>query len=63
MMGRQVKTLINQTKNAGYKSVIWDATNDYGKPAECRDLPVRDPNKRVYPDPQNAFVKIDSFLI
>ena len=35
MMGRQVKTLINQTKNAGYKSVIWDASNDYGKPVSA----------------------------
>ena len=31
MLGRQVKTLINQTQNPGYKSIIWDATNDYGK--------------------------------
>jgi len=31
MLGREVKTLINQTQDAGYKSVIWDATNDYGK--------------------------------
>ena len=35
MMARQVKTLINQTKNAGYKSVIWDASNDYGKPVSA----------------------------
>jgi len=32
MMGRKVKTLLNQTQDAGYKSLIWDATNDYGKP-------------------------------
>ena len=31
MLGRQIKTLINQTQDAGYRSVIWDATNDYGK--------------------------------
>ena len=31
MLGREVKTLINQTQDAGYRSVIWNATNDYGK--------------------------------
>jgi len=31
MLGRQVKTLINNTQDAGYRSIIWDATNDYGK--------------------------------
>ncbi len=31
MLGREVKTLINQTQDAGFKSVVWDATNDYGK--------------------------------
>jgi hypothetical protein len=35
MLGRQVKTLINQTQNAGYKSVVWNATNDYGKPVSA----------------------------
>ena len=35
MLGRHVKTLINQTQDAGYKSVIWDATNDYGKPVSA----------------------------
>ena len=35
MLGREVKTLINQTQDAGYKSVIWDATNDYGKPVSA----------------------------
>ena len=31
MLGREVKTLINQTQDAGFKSIQWDATNDYGK--------------------------------
>ncbi|MDP7437601.1 MAG: T9SS type A sorting domain-containing protein, partial [Candidatus Marinimicrobia bacterium] len=35
LLGRQVKTLINQTQDAGFKSVIWNATNDYGKPVSA----------------------------
>ena len=35
MLGREVKTLINQTQDAGYRSEIWDATNDYGKPVSA----------------------------
>jgi len=35
MMGREVRALINQTQNAGHQSVVWDATNDYGKPVSA----------------------------
>jgi len=35
MLGRQVKTLINQTQDAGFKSVVWNATNTYGKPVSA----------------------------
>jgi hypothetical protein len=35
IMGREVKSLINQTQDAGFKSVIWNATNDYGKPVSA----------------------------
>ena len=31
MMGRVVKSLINTNQNSGYKSVIWNATNDQGQ--------------------------------
>ena len=31
MLGREVRTLVNITQEAGFKSVIWNATNDYGK--------------------------------
>jgi len=34
-LGRQVRTLLNQTQDAGYRSVIWNATNDYGKPVSA----------------------------
>ena len=35
MLGREVKTLVNTTQDAGFKSVIWDATNKYGKPVSA----------------------------
>jgi hypothetical protein len=35
MLGREVKTLINKTQDAGSMSVIWNATNDYGKPVSA----------------------------
>jgi hypothetical protein len=35
MLGREVKTLINQIQDTGYRSVIWNATNDYGKPVSA----------------------------
>ena len=31
LLGKKVKTLVNSTQNAGFKSVIWDATNNAGK--------------------------------
>jgi fibronectin type 3 domain-containing protein len=30
MMGREVKTLVSEHKDAGYHSITWDATNDRG---------------------------------
>ena len=36
MLGRKVRTLVNTTQEAGFKSVIWNATNDYGKPESAR---------------------------
>ena len=32
MIGRLVKTLINDQQTAGYKSIQWNATNDFGEP-------------------------------
>jgi hypothetical protein len=32
IMGREVRTLFNNQQNAGYKSVIWNATNNRGQP-------------------------------
>jgi flagellar hook assembly protein FlgD len=32
MMGRQIRTLINNQQDAGYKSVQWNATNNAGQP-------------------------------
>jgi flagellar hook assembly protein FlgD len=35
MLGREIRTLVNTAQAAGFKSVIWDATNDYGKPVSA----------------------------
>ena len=35
MLGKQVRALMDQTQEAGYRSIIWDATNDYGKPVSA----------------------------
>jgi len=32
LLGRQVKSLVNQVEEPGYKQVIWDATNSQGLP-------------------------------
>ena len=32
IMGREVRTLVNKQQSAGYKSVVWDATNNFGQP-------------------------------
>lgn len=31
VLGQKIKTLVDEYQNAGYKSIIWDGTNDNGK--------------------------------
>jgi hypothetical protein len=35
MMGRVVRTIVNSQQTVGYKSIQWNATNDYGKPVSA----------------------------
>ena len=35
VMGRRVKSLVNTTQTAGYRSVRWDATNSFGEPVSA----------------------------
>ena len=35
MLGRKVGTILNLQQDPGYKSLIWNATNDYGKPVSA----------------------------
>ncbi|MFL2983358.1 MAG: aryl-sulfate sulfotransferase [Candidatus Neomarinimicrobiota bacterium] len=39
MMGRVVKTIINNQQTAGYKSIQWDATNNQGEPVSAGVYP------------------------
>ena len=31
MLGKIVSTIVNESQDAGYKSIVWNATNDYGQ--------------------------------
>ena len=35
MMGRVVRTIVNGQQTVGFKSIQWNATNDYGKPVSA----------------------------
>ena len=35
MMGRKVKALVNGSQTAGYKSIMWNATNDKNEPVSA----------------------------
>ena len=35
MLGREIRTLVNTTQDAGFKSVRWDATNNQGNPVSA----------------------------
>jgi len=35
MLGRQVRTLIKQTQDAGFRSVQWNATDSFGNPVSA----------------------------
>ena len=35
LLGRKVITLVSETQDAGYKSIIWDANNDQGQPVSA----------------------------
>jgi hypothetical protein len=31
MLGKEISTIVNEYQDAGYKSLVWNATNDYGQ--------------------------------
>jgi len=35
LMGRQIRSLVNEQVNAGYHSTLWNATNDLGSPVSA----------------------------
>ena len=35
MLGGKVRTLVNSVQDAGYRTALWNATNDYGSPVSA----------------------------
>ncbi len=35
LLGRQVKTLVRRVEEAGFKSVVWDGTDEFGRPVSA----------------------------
>jgi len=35
LTGRKVKTLVNEVQSAGHRSVMWNATNEIGRPVSA----------------------------
>jgi hypothetical protein len=35
MLGGKVRTLVNSVQDAGYRTALWNATNDYGNPVSA----------------------------
>ena len=35
MLGRQIRTIVNEQQDPGYKSVLWNAKDDYGRAASA----------------------------
>ena len=35
MLGGKVRTLVNDFQDAGYRNVLWNATNDHGSPVSA----------------------------
>ena len=35
LMGRNIRSMVNDYQTAGYKSIRWDATNNFGEPVSA----------------------------
>ena len=35
MMGREIRSLVNSSMNAGYQTALWNASNDNGNPVSA----------------------------
>jgi hypothetical protein len=52
--------LVSETQNAGYKSVIWNATNDQGRPVSTRrNLSLPDTSWRICADQEDGVVEVN----
>ena len=63
MLGREVRTLVNSTQDAGFKSVICNITNDYGKTVSAGVYVYQIQAGEFCTDQEDGAVEVDTSLL
>ena len=63
ILGREVRTLVNQTQDAGYRSVIWDATNDYSMPVSAGIYLYQIQARQINSGQEGEFVQTNKMVL
>ncbi len=62
ILGQEVKTLVNEIKEAGYKSVEWNSTNDMGNVVSCGIYFYRIDATSIS-DPKKTFMQVKKMIL
>ena len=63
ILGREVRTLVNQTQDAAHRSVIWDATNDYSMPVSAGIYLYQIQARQINSGQEGEFVQTNKMVL